>query len=338
MPYSNMSFSLHGQIPGLEFPLAQSFINEALGHCYDLLMWSFQFRESGWLTPGLLFQTGTTFQSAGTITATPYSDQIVGDATAAAAWLAYFNAGTLPLLTSFQIRSPFYSIYNIVAYDGVNTFTIDRPWMDPGGAGLGYMVYQCYFAAPTTFSDFKRFFEIQDPVNVAPLDFWTKTRADLSIDDPQRTNFNLPAYVCPYEVDARAGSPTLGYMLYELWPHPLAVRPYNMSYLRRGPLLSLPTDTVPPPITEETVLWRAKEVAYQWKEAQKSDGIARGAGADWRFLSESADKEFLKKLKICADRDRDVMMTYFNRFIRKVALGSDGQPFATITGGLNVGR
>jgi hypothetical protein len=336
MPYSNMSFSLHGQVPGLEFPLAQSFINEALGHCYDVLMWSFQFKESGWLTPGLLFQVGSPIQSAGTITATAYSDQIVGDATAAAAWLAYQTAGTLPLLTSFQIRNPFYSIYNIVAFDGVNTFTIDRPWMDVPGAGLTYMVYQCYFPVPVI--DFKRFFEIQDPVNAAPIDFWTKTRDDLALDDPQRTNFNLPAFAIPYEVDARAGSPTLGYMLYELWPHPLAVRPYNFAYLRRGDLLSAPTDTVPPPLNEELIMWRAKEVAYQWKEAQKGEGIARGAGADWRFLSERADKEFLKKLKICADLDRDKMMTYFRRFVRYAAIGATGQPFATIGGQLNVGR
>ncbi len=187
-------------------------------------------------------------------------------------------------------------------------------------------------------SDFKRFFEIQDPVNVGPIDFWTYTRSDLSKIDPQRTNFNLAAYAIPYETDQRVGSPTLGYMLYDLWPHNLSVRPYNMSYLRRGTLLTLTTDTVPSPLTEELVMWRAKEVAYQWKESQKGDGVLRGAGADWRFLAEMAEKEFTKKLKIIADRDRDLAMTYFNRFVRNAAVGSFGQPFGVIGGGLNVGR
>lgn len=338
MSYRTMSMSLHGQIPGLEFPLAQSFINEALGYIYDLLIWSFQFKEDGWFTPGLQFQGSAFGLSLGTITATRFSDQIVGNATAAAAWLAYSLAGTLPLLTSYQIRSPYYSLYNIIAFDGVNTFTLDRPWMEPAGAGLTYMVYQAYFAAPRPTTDFKRFLEIRDTTNAAPLDYATYSRRDLSVLDPQRTVFNLPTYVVPYEVDARTGSATPGNMLYELWGHPLSQLPYTYSYLRRGPLLSLPADTIPAPLTEELVLWRAKEVAYQWKESQKGDGIQRGAGADWRFLSERAEKEFTKALKIIADRDRDLVEAYFSRFVRGAAAGFFGEPFATVNGQLNIGR
>ncbi len=198
------------------------------------------------------------------------------------------------------------------------------------------MVYQCYFPVPV--SDFKRFLEIRDTTNASPMDYWTYSRRDLANIDPQRTAFNLPAFVVPYEVDARVGSPTLGNMLYELWGHPLSELPYTFSYLRRGTLLSAPTDTVPVPLTDELVLWRAKEVAYQWKEAQKGDGIARGAGADWRFLAEYASKEFLKKLKIIADRDRDLVDAYFNRYVRGASINYWGLPYANISGNLNVGR
>lgn len=331
-----MSFGLTGQISGLSFPLAQSFLNEALGYIYDFQIWSFQFKEDGWFSPGLQFQASTFGQSLGTITATRFTDTVVGDATAAAAWLAYFNAGTLPLLTSYQIRSPYYSLYNIIAFDGVNTFTLDRPWMEPDGAGLTYMVYQAYFPVPV--SDFKRFLAIRDTTNAAPINFSKYSQRDLSVRDPQRTVFNLPAYAVPYEPDARVGSPTLGNMLYELWGHPLSELPYTFNYLRRGSLLTLPTDTLPYPLTEELVMWRAKEVAYQWKEAQKGEGVQRGAGADFRFLSERAEKEYVKALKIISDRDRDMVMSYFTRLYPGSDMGAFGEPFATINSQLNVGN
>src|SRR6266446_3485331 len=102
MPFQNMVFELAGEVSGLPVPLARSKINEALGTIYDESLWSFQLAESGWLTPGLLFGTGT--QSTGTITVTAYSNQVVGDATAAALWVAYAAGGNRPLLTECQIR------------------------------------------------------------------------------------------------------------------------------------------------------------------------------------------------------------------------------------------
>jgi hypothetical protein len=56
------------------------------------------------------------------------------------------------------------------------------------------------------------------------------------------------------------------------------------------------------------------------------------------MLADMASKRFLRELKIVADRDRDMVQTYFNRFFRGAALGYWGQPFATINGDLNVGR
>jgi hypothetical protein len=330
-----MAFQMAGEL-GIPMPLVQTYLNEGLGTIYDELIWSFQLGESGWLTPGMLFPQGSPLQSSGTITTTAYGNTIVGDATAAAAWVAYNNAGTLPLVTQCQIRVPLFSLYNIIAFDGVNTFTIDRPWTEPPGAGQTYMVYQAYYPAPTI--DFKRFFEIRDTTNAAPLDYWTLSRADLSIIDPQRANFNQPAYVLPYEVDNRSGSATLGYMLYELWPHPLSVLPYTLSWMRRGNQLVNPTDTVPSPLTEDLLKWKAKQDFFLFKESQKGDGVARGSGADWKFLAESAEKKFLKRLKICADRDRDLCELYFRRFVRDAALGYSGFPYATQNSGLNVGR
>ena len=335
MAFANMTFQIAGEL-NVPYPLAQTFINEGLGNILDQQMWSFQLREAGWLTPGLQFSTGT--QSAGTITTTALGTTIVGDATAAAKWVAYVGAGTLPLITSYQIRLPYFSLYNIVAFDGVNTFTIDRPWTEPFGTAQAYMLYQAYFPSPTLISDFKRFIEIRDTTNNAPLDYWTKSRVDLSLEDPQRIQFQNPAFVIPYEVDNRAGSATLGAMLYELWPHPLSVLPYTMSYIRRGDLLVNPADTIPQPLTEDMVKWKAREAAYLFKESQKGDGMKRGDGADWKFLAQAAASMYRESSHRIASRDADMVELYFRKFVRDAAIGSSGQAFATINSTLNVGR
>ena len=344
------------EVPGLADTYARVLLNEALHHIEDEQYWSFQLQENGWLTPGLLFNSGPGSgpgQSAGTITATPFSNIIQADATAAAAWQAYSGS---PLLTQFQIRSPYYSLYNIIGFGtgngsgygtggygaggygqgnvGFTYFVIDRPWMEPGGSNLSYMVYQSYFAVPVP--DFRRFIAARDTTNNAPMNFWSKTQKDLAVEDPERTIFDQPNYFVPYETDQRPGSSTLGYMLYELWPHPLSVLPYTFGYLRRGPSLVNPSDTVPFPITEEMTLWQAKASAYLFKEAQKGEEVARGSGADYKFLSQFCSARYMEKKKAISMRDRDLVDLYFDRW--KPSYYNQGEPFSTINSQLNVGR
>jgi hypothetical protein len=185
-------------------------------------------------------------------------------------------------------------------------------------------------------SDFKRFFEIQDFTNFAEIDYWSFGQKDLAKIDPQRTNFDQPTCVASFQVDQRPGSATLGNMLYELYPHPLQVLPYTFTYLRRGPLLVNPADTVPYPLTDELVKWRAYEVLALWKEGQKGDGMLRGSGADWRFLAGAHKAEYQRELKVIRDRDRDLYELYWSKYIRR-DIYADTAAFATINGGLNVG-
>jgi hypothetical protein len=301
-------------------------------------MWSFQLQTSGWLTPGLLFPVGSG-TSAGTITPTPYTPTVVGDAVASAQWAAYIAGPTnLPLFTQLQIRSPYYSLYNIISYQlntpsaGLVTLTLDRPWMEPGGT-QGYMIYQAYFPVPV--NDFKRFLSARDTTNNYPMDYWSKSQKDLAVEDPERTIFDDPNYIVPFQQDQRPLSATFGNMLYELWPHPLSVLPYTYQYLRRGPQLVAPGDTVPYPLTEDLVIWKAKEAAFIYKEAQKGEDVQRGAGANWQFLAEAANDEFEMRLKPIKDRDRDLCELYWSKYRRDPY--NAGEPFATITSGLNVG-
>jgi len=328
-----MSFEISGEL-GMPFPLAVTKINEALSTILDLQQWSFQLKEANWLTPGLLFPKAIP-QSMGTITATPYSNQIVGDAAAGAAWAAYTGN---PPLTQVQIRTLPYSLYNIIAFDGVNTFTLDRVWQEPGGGGLAYAIYQAYFPAPV--ADFKRFLEIRDTTNAYALDYWSKTRVDLALEDPQRVVANLPTHVIAYEVDQRPGSPTFGNMLYELWPHPWSSLPYTFSYERKGPPLVYPTDTLPYPLTEDLVKWKAREAAYLWKASQKPSGDVPQAEnlAIWQFLAGAARAEFEQARHRIARRDEDLCQLWMRRFVRRSELGGwRGEPFATIHSQLNVG-
>ena len=75
---------------------------------YDQTDWGFQKGFAGWLAPGMVFN------GVGSFTTTPYSNQVIADATATAALVAYTGQ---PFLTQLQYRNPAFAIYDIVAYD-----------------------------------------------------------------------------------------------------------------------------------------------------------------------------------------------------------------------------
>lgn len=335
MSLNSMVQRLIMEVPGMNAAYAKTLINEGLGYIYDSQLWSWQLQVGGWLTPGLLFPVGPG-NSTGTITATPYQSTVTGDATASAAWLAYIQAATLPLLTQFQIRNPSYSLYNIISINTANpaaiVFTLDRPWMEPGGSQQ-YMIYQAYFSVPV--NDFKRFYAIRDTTDNAPMDYWSLTQKDLAVLDAERTIFDNPSYVVPYQPDQRVGSAVFGNMLFELWPHPLSVLPYTFNFLRRGPLLQAPSDTLPYPLTEEAVLWRTKAAAYLYKAAQKGEEMERGKGADWKFLAQAASEEYKAILKPVRDTDRGLVDLYFSRLPQSYRPSTDG--YSNQNGSLNVG-
>jgi hypothetical protein len=325
---------MRSEVPGTSDAQLRLYVNEALGLIYDDQLWSFQLQTGGWYTPGLLGLTNSNVAaSPGTISVSTYSDQLTGDATASAAWLA---AGLQ--FGNYQIRIPYYSLYSINSIDSTDpnavVLTLDRPWMEPTQVNATYMAYQAYFPCPVPTNDFKRFIAIRDTTNAIDIDFWSYRQSDLALQDPQRTVFNLPCYAVPYQVDQRPNSSTIGQMLYELWPNPLSALPYTINYMRRGPLLTNNSDQVPYPLTDELVRWRAVEVASLWKERNKPDGMARGSGTDWKFSAQAARENFVQLRKTISHKDRDLVDLYFNRLKQTMTTN----PFATINGQLNVGR
>jgi hypothetical protein len=135
-------------IAGMNLGLAKTRINEAFEAIQNENVFSFQLKTGGWLSPGILGGQVAAFLSPGTISVQPFTDQITGDAIATAAWYGAKN----PLITLYQIRVPYYSLYNIISIGGNGTiayatiFTAGAgqtpgvytvPVLDNGGPGAG---------------------------------------------------------------------------------------------------------------------------------------------------------------------------------------------------------
>lgn len=400
-------------IPGANFGLVTTKINEAFAAVQNENVFSFQLQQNGWLTPPLLGGPNSAFLSPGNITVAPFQNQIFGDPVATATW--YANVFSLPLLTQQQIRVPYYSLYNIIAvgqgptvsyltilsagsgqtpgiylvnavnapgdvtgfgaqasiivaangtvvaapivtnpgqgytlppsftltaggtsaiFNAVLTavITIDRPWMEPAQVNAGYMIYQAYYAAPP---GFKRWYYIMDTTNNNYMDWWSLTQIDLSEQDAERTDFDEPVYVVPYQQDTRQGSATYGQMLYELWPHPISQLPYTFACQSNWPPLQNLNDTLPFPLTDELIKLRAYEMLYLWKESQKGDEMERGSGANWQFLAQAMRAEYADRLKRIRNMDRNLVDLYFTRM--RWLPPAAGQVYGTVTGQANVG-
>jgi hypothetical protein len=194
--------------------------------------------------------------------------------------------------------------------------TIDRPWMEPQQTNGSYLVYQAYYPAPP---GFRRFWQISDYTNNAPMDFTSMSQADLTQEDPQRTIFGQPGFVVPFGPDTRQGSATYGQFLFELWPGPTQQLPYNFQCECNLPPLVNPNDTLPWPLTEELVRQRAYEMCCLWKEGTKGDDMERGSGANWQFLAKAYHEEYVDRLKRIRIMDRNMSDLYLTKARRDVA-------------------
>ncbi len=237
------------------------------------------------------------------------------------------TVGGLPTFTLAAGGTPatFSAVLNAI-------LNINRPWLDPAQTNGNYLIYQAYYPAP---AGFKRMWAVRDVTNNNSMDFWSKTQVDLANDDPQRTIFDQPYFVVPYDQDTRPGSATYGQLRYELWPHPISQLPYPFTAQCNWPALSLPTDTLPYPLTEEIVKFRTLEQIALWKESQKGDEQERGSGANWQFLTAANRAEYKDDLRNIRIMDRQLVELYFAKAQRVPPFF--GEPFATVNGSVNVG-
>ncbi len=211
--------------------------------------------------------------------------------------------------------------------------TIDRLWMEPQQINGQYCIYQAYYPCPP---NFRRWMDIRDTTNNQSMDWSSMTQSDLAEEDPQREIYDQPKFVVPYGPDTRQGSSTYGQLLVELWPHPIQQLPYTYQCQCNWPSLSLPTDTLPYPLTEEIVRQRSYEMCCLWKEGMKGDEMERGSGANWQFLAKAYHEEYKELLKQIRIVDRNIMELYFTK-ARMNAPFKGGEPFTNTNGTANVG-
>lgn len=269
-------------VPQLDPQLAQKLVNRAWRDIQDTRQWSFNLVQGNLTTPAVV--------TSGSITAVQGSASIVGDATAAAAWLAI----GAPALIQRQFRVVSGPIYNITAFDGVDTLTLDRVYAESNFSAATYQIYQVYYPPPDP--SFLRWVSFLDAVNGFPLiTDWTKQEIDRI--DPKRGATGLPYRVASFRVNpAYAATTTFtGQVMFELWPGPTGLFTYVVLYQRRGIDFASQTSILPTPVRDETLMERAKLQAFEW--AMANAGAHQSLkGTNWMALMAATKASYMENL------------------------------------------
>jgi hypothetical protein len=303
MAYVDMFSEITELVPALSRIRAKKLINRAFKHVQDSSLWSFQLQQGSFSTPSVT--------TSGTCTFSLGSNQVTGDATASAAWLAlpfYWRA------TTQQIRAQGYSVYSVIGLNSTNpnavVLTLDRLFTDPlkSFSGVAYQMYQAYIPAPV---GFKRWLSVSDMFDQWSMDIWASRRtADMT--DSARQIASNPRAMLPLGTDRRgAGTPnasaTLNQQLYELYPYPTAQIGYQWYAVVEWPYLANNSDTLPPQITEDVVIQKALTWAYRDAESRKDILSAKGSNGNYLALKKQSEEDFLSRLKTLRLLDRDAV-------------------------------
>lgn len=284
MLYEEAVAELNSYVPNLGPALARNLVNRAWQRVRDERRWTFLKKETAIYTPALI--------NVGSVTFTQGSTSAVGDAAAAAAWIA---AGGNTILSQRQIRLGLGPVYNITSFDGVVTITLEQAFGEPTVTGATYQIQQFYYAAP---SDFLRWESVVDPISAfAFLLDWTKEELDRA--DPQRGAQTLPHRVVGYRQH-----PTTKLYLYELWPTPSAAWRLPALYQVRGVDMT-DGDEFPTIIPSNLIMASVKMCAYEWAEANKGNHEALNK-TNWLNLYKTIHEEYIKVLRDTKRQDEEI--------------------------------
>lgn len=300
MALIDLQSELRGAVPKLPFSFTKTLINRAYRVIRESGLWSFNLFESAWITPPIV--------NTGTVNVTQGLAAIQFDPVATAALNAAQLASPYSLITQRQFRIGVGGIYSIISYNQTSgAATLDRIFADPGGNSLAFTVLQVYYPAP--YQDFLVWISVRNMQMFLDLGL-DMTRAEVDARDPQRSWYQFPTEVVPYARDARAGSATPGFPLFELWGIPVTPFTYDCYGIRRGTDLVNPTDALPLPIGDDLVLAKAYSYAYEWAEANK-DIAPRAVGPDFKFLIGKKEDEYKKLLTMYRRQDREYVDNWF---------------------------
>ncbi len=252
-----LAAELKSWFPGIE-PLAlPPFVRRAFQDIRDARKWSFLMVQGQMYVPNQI--------TAGTVTTVQFSNTVVFDATAATALNAVaLPSAPQPALTQRQFRLSGGPIYNITAWDGVDTATLDRPFAEGSVSGLTYMVYLPW--VPTPRADFVKFLSIADPINDYRFRRRNLYRSTAEVDrrDPNRQAFSIPIWAASHDYTTLPSGVVVP--RYELWPHGVQAINYNVAYQVKG--VYADTDPIPSQISDATIIARARFYCYSFQITQ----------------------------------------------------------------------
>lgn len=154
-----------------------------------------------------------------------------------------------------------------------STITLDRQYTEATNADQTAQLYRIYYSPLTT--DFQRIDHLYDPIMGYEFGWEILGRDDLDRIDPQRSSQTQPYRLFYHSFDQTTGLP-----VYEMWPGPTAEKAYTVSYWRLGLDFSNDDDALPPQITEELLMTRARMLAYEWAMTAHPDRYTRQSYAN----------------------------------------------------------
>jgi len=145
-----------------------------------------------------------------------------------------------------------------------STITLSRNFNEQTNANANALLYRIYYSPLTT--DFQRIDHLLDPITGYEFGWEIEPIDELDRRDPQRSAIREPYQLFFHHFDSVTGLP-----VYELWPGPSVQRAYVVTFWKLGLPFALDTDALPPQITEELLLLRARYLAYEWAAANDSN-------------------------------------------------------------------
>lgn len=145
-----------------------------------------------------------------------------------------------------------------------SSITLTRQFNENSSVNTNALLYRVYYSPLTT--DFQRIDHLMDPITGYEFGWEILPIDDLDRMDPQRSSVTQPYDLFFHHFDSVTGLP-----VYELWPGPTVQRAYVVTFWRLGLPFVSDTDSLPPQITEELLLLRARYLAYEWGAANDPD-------------------------------------------------------------------
>ena len=284
--HSNLRAEIGDYFP---VPLAKKYIRDAMREIADRHSWSWLLQLGEIVVPTVI---------EGNVTVTRGSQQVIVDATIAAA------INSLPSYESpigrrqIKIGVPGGNIFEIRAWDGVDTLSINFRYPSTSGTYSARIVQAYYLPPlveqavgtdPTEGTNFKGYLCVRDKSNNFPL-VLDKPQEWLDKRDPRRDATGTATHFCQmpptstmFPGAATGGSSGIppGTSRHELWPAPTGTYIYDCLYqLATWPLSDDRTSLIPETLNPEFVLQTALVKACTWAMRQKVGGITNRAQAN----------------------------------------------------------